>query len=101
MPTKIFDKLHASPVGVRLMRQTTFSDGSKAITDHLEAAAAPAPKAIPLEITALLARAGIKSVPGDGKLKVSELDAAFAAKGMSTVERMRTKAKLYEAGLLE
>jgi hypothetical protein len=101
MPTKIFNKVHASPVGVRLVRETTFSDGSRAITDHLTAAAAPAPKRVPLEITSLLARAGIKSMPATGKLKVADLDAAFTKAGMSTVQRMRAKAQLTEAGLLD
>jgi hypothetical protein len=101
MPTKIFDKLHASPVGVRLMRETTFSDGSKAITDHLTAAAAPPLKRVPLAIERLLARAGIKSVPGTGKLKVADIDAAFTKAGMSVVARLRAKAQLVEAGLLD
>jgi hypothetical protein len=101
MPTKIYDRVHAGPVGVRLVRQTTFSDGSVAITDHLTAAAAaaPAPKRVPLEIERLLARAGIK--PTTGKFRVADLDAAFAKANMSTVERMRAKAKLFESGLLD
>jgi hypothetical protein len=83
------------------VRETTFSDGSVAITDHLTAAAAPPPKRVPLEISALLARAGIKAVPATGKLKVADLDAAFARAGMSTTQRIRAKAKLAEAGLLD
>jgi hypothetical protein len=102
MKVKVLDKVHAvGPVGVRLVRETTFSDGSRAITDHLTAAAAPAPKRVPLEIASLLARAGIKAVPATGKLKVADLDAAFAKAGMSTVQRMRAKAQLVEAGLLD
>jgi N-acetylglucosamine-6-phosphate deacetylase len=101
MPVKVFDKLHASPVAVRLIRETTFSDGTKAITDALDAAAAPPPKRVPLEIQRLLASAGIKSVPATGKLKVADLDVAFIKAGMSTVQRMRAKAQLYEAGLLD
>jgi hypothetical protein len=99
MPTKIFDKVHAAPVGVRLVRETTFSDGTRAFTDHLTAAAAPAPKSVPLEIASLLARAGIK--PATGKYRVADLDAAFDKAGMSTTQRMRAKAKLAEAGLLD
>jgi hypothetical protein len=101
MSTKAFDTIHAvGPVGVRLVRETTFSDGTKVFTDSLSAAAAPVPKAIPLEITALLARAGIKSAPAAGKYRVADLDAAFDKAGMSTTQRMRAKAKLAEAGLL-
>jgi hypothetical protein len=100
MPTKIYDKIHASPVGVRLVRETTFSDGSKAITDHLTAAAAPAPKRVPLEIERLLARASIK-YPGTGKLNIADLDAAFIKAGMSTVQRMRAKSGLHLAGLID
>jgi hypothetical protein len=100
MPTKVFDSVHAV-VGTRLVRETTFEDGSTKITNFFNAAAAPAPKRVPLEIRGLLARAGIKSLPGDGKLKVADLDAAFIKAGMSTVQRMRAKAQLYEAGLLD
>jgi hypothetical protein len=98
MPTRILDKLHATTVGARLVRQTTFSDGSTVITDALDAAAAPPLKRVPLEIERILARAGVK--PTTGKFKVADLDAAFAKAGMSTTERLRTKAKLAEAGLL-
>jgi hypothetical protein len=96
---KFSDKIHASPVAARLVRMTTFSDGTRAITDALDAAAAPRPKAIPLEISALLARAGVK--PTAGKVKVADLDAAFIKAGMSTTQRMRAKAQLFEAGLLD
>jgi hypothetical protein len=96
---KIFDYVQAAPVAARLVRLTTFSDGSKAITDALDAAAAPRLKAIPLEISALLARAGVK--PTAGKVKVADLDAAFIKAGMSTTQRMRAKAQLFEAGLLD
>jgi hypothetical protein len=99
MRVKVFDKLHASPVGVRLVRETTFSDGSKAITDHLTAATAPPPKRVPLAVERLLARAGIKSTTG--KYRVADLDAAFTKAGMSVVDRLRAKDALHCAGLID
>jgi hypothetical protein len=98
---KIFDYVQAAPKGVRYVRETTFSDGTRKITDALDAAAAPPPRLVPLEIQRLLASAGIKSLPGDGKLKVADLDAAFIKAGMSTTQRMRAKAQLFESGLLD
>jgi hypothetical protein len=100
MLTKVFDYVQAAPVSAQLVRLTTFSDGTRKITDALDAAAAP-PKAVPLEIQRLLAGAGIKSVPATGKLNVADLDAAFIKAGMSTTQRMRAKAQLFEAGLLD
>jgi hypothetical protein len=97
---QVFDKVHAvGPVGVRLVRQTTFADGSSVITDSLTAATAPAPKRVPLATERLLARAGIKSTTG--KYRVADLDAAFTKAGMSVVDRVRAKAQLVEAGLLD
>jgi hypothetical protein len=102
MPTKVFDKVHAvRTVGVSLVRQTTFSDGSRTITDSLTAAAAPTPKRVPLDVQRLLAGVGFKSVPATGKIKVADIDAAFAKAGMTTTQRMRAKAQLVEAGLLD
>jgi N-acetylglucosamine-6-phosphate deacetylase len=97
---KIFDAIHAAPVGARLVRQTTFSDGTKVITDALDAAAAPV-KSVPLDVQRILASAGIKSLPAANKYRVAELDAAFTKAGMSVVNRLRAKAKLVEAGLLD
>lgn len=60
---------------------------------------APERKTLSPHITALLAKADI-TVPEDGKLEAGKLDVALAASGLSTAQRLATKASLAQAGVL-
>jgi hypothetical protein len=74
MPVKIFDRIVATATSVR--------------------------KPLPSSIERLLARTGALPV-GSGKFRVADLDSAFSKAGMSVTERLRAKATLAEAGLLD
>jgi hypothetical protein len=90
-----------------------FADRVNAIADRatkptapyakaIKAAAAPAPRSVPLEIQRLLASIDRNlPLPAVGqKYSVESIDQLLAEKGMSTTQRLRLKARLAAAGLL-
>jgi hypothetical protein len=68
----------------------------------IKAAAAPAPRSVPLDIQRLIASIDKNlPLPAVGqKYSVESIDQLLVKQNLSTVQRMRLKAKLYEAGLL-